>query len=498
MSNWHRHLPKELDPSEIELTSGETLPTVWVSNWKNEPERTVIHDPSLGWITAGDLLDRSEVIARRLANVGVELGDRVLLSAASSVELVAAHAAALRLGAVVVPTNGAYRADEVTHVISDARPKIAIVDRPEWSEWIRSCDPTVVVTNPSVDLEDGSSVQLDQISARASALIGYTSGTTGRPKGAVLSHGNLLSSVRALEIAWRWQAEDTLILALPLFHMHGLGVGLHGSLAVGARAVLLPEFEVNEVLDSIEKYDASMFFGVPTMYNRLVESPRAQELSQLRLCVSGSAPLAAELHQQIQEVSGQRVLERYGMTETAMLVSNPYEGERRPGSVGFPLPGVEVVLKGEPPEILVKGPNVFEGYWERPEANGQAFDGGWFRTGDIGALDADGYLSIVGRAKELIISGGFNVYPREVEDVISQHEAIRECAVVGEPDDEWGEIVVAFVVADRDLTNDEIKNFVGERLSHYKRPRRTYRIGALPRNALGKVQKHRLQEQPIF
>ena len=498
MSNWHRHLPKQLDPSKIDLTSGETLPAVWVSNWKNQPERTVIHDPSLGWISAGDLLDRSEVIARRLANVGVELGDRVLLSAASSVELVAAHAAVLRLGAVVVPTNGAYRADEVTHVISDARPKIAIVDRPEWSEWIRSCDPTVVVTNPSVDLEDGSSVQLDQISARASALIGYTSGTTGRPKGAVLSHGNLLSSVRALEIAWRWQAEDTLILALPLFHMHGLGVGLHGSLAVGARAVLLPEFEVNEVLDSIEKYDASMFFGVPTMYNRLVESPRAHELSQLRLCVSGSAPLAAELHQQIQEVSGQRVLERYGMTETAMLVSNPYEGERRPGSVGFPLPGVEVLLKGEPPEILVKGPNVFEGYWERPEANGQAFDGGWFRTGDIGALDADGYLSIVGRAKELIISGGFNVYPREVEDVISQHEAIRECAVVGEPDDEWGETVVAFVVADRDLTNDEIKNFVGERLSHYKRPRRTYRIGALPRNALGKVQKHRLQEQPIF
>ena len=498
MSNWHRHLPKELDPSEIELTSGETLPTVWVSNWKNEPERTVIHDPSLGWITAGDLLDRSEVIARRLANVGVELGDRVLLSATSSVELVAAHAAALRLGAVVVPTNGAYRADEVTHVISDARPKIAIVDRPEWSEWIQSCDSTVLVTNPSVDLEDGPSVQLDQIGARASALIGYTSGTTGRPKGAVLSHGNLLSSVRALEIAWRWQAEDTLILALPLFHMHGLGVGLHGSLAVGARAVLLPEFEVNEVLDSIQKYEATMFFGVPTMYNRLVQSPRAPEISQLRLCVSGSAPLAAELHQRIQAVSGQRVLERYGMTETAMLVSNPYEGERRPGSVGFPLPGVEVLLKGEPPEILVKGPNVFEGYWERPEANSQAFDDGWFRTGDLGALDADGYLSIVGRAKELIISGGFNVYPREVEDVISQHEAIQECAVVGEPDDEWGEAVVAFVVADRDITDDEIKNFVGDRLSHYKRPRRTYRIGALPRNALGKVQKHRLQEQPII
>ncbi len=497
MSNWHRHLPEQLHPSEIELGVGETLPAVWVSNWQNHPERNVIHDPALGWISAGDLLDRSEVIARRLANVGVELGDRVLLSAASSVELVAAHTAAFRLGAVVMPTNGAYRADEVTHVVSDARPKVAIVDRPEWSEWIHSCDSTVLVTSPSVEMEEGPSVRLDQIGAGSSALIGYTSGTTGRPKGAVLSHGNLLSSVRALEIAWRWQPQDILILALPLFHMHGLGVGLHGSLAIGAQAVLLPEFEVTDVLDSIKKHHASMFFGVPTMYSRLVESSRAGELSQLRLCVSGSAPLAAALHQRIQEVSGQRVLERYGMTETAMLVSNPYEGERRPGSVGFPLPGVEVLLKGDPPEILVKGPNVFQGYWERPEANSQAFDDGWFRTGDLGALDPDGYLSIVGRAKEMIISGGFNVYPREVEDVISQHEAIRECAVVGEPDEEWGETVVAFVVADRELSLDEIKNFVGERLAHYKRPRRTYRIDSMPRNALGKVQKHRLAEQSI-
>ena len=327
------------------------------------------------------------------------------------------------------------------------------------------------------------------------ALLIYTSGTTGRPKGAVLSHGNLLSSVRGLEIAWRWTPDDILILALPLFHMHGLGVGLHGSLAVGAKVVLLPEFDVDEVVDSITKFDATMFFGVPTMYSRLLESPEATELEQLRLCVSGSAPLPAELHQSIHRVTGQHVLERYGMTETAMLVSNPYEGERRPGSVGFPLPGVEVRLEGDPAEIQVKGPNVFSGYWERPEENTEAFVDGWFRTGDLGAIDPEGYLSIVGRAKELIISGGFNVYPREVEEVISEYEPIQECAVVGVPDEEWGEVVVAFVVAEREIEDEEIKIFVGERLAHYKRPRRTYTLERLPRNALGKVQKHRLMGQ---
>jgi malonyl-CoA/methylmalonyl-CoA synthetase len=274
--------------------------------------------------------------------------------------------------------------------------------------------------------------------------------------------------------------------------MHGLGVGLHGSLAVGAKAVLLPEFNVDEVLDSIKTFEATMFFGVPTMYSRLLESPKANELGQLRLCVSGSAPLAAELHQSIHRVTGQHVLERYGMTETAMLVSNPYEGERRPGSVGFPLPGVEVRLEGDPAEIQVKGPNVFSGYWERPDENTEAFIDGWFRTGDLGAVDPEGYLSIVGRAKELIISGGFNVYPREVEDVISEYDPIRECAVVGIPDEEWGEVVVAFVVADRKIKDEEIKDFVGERLAYYKRPRRTYTVETLPTNALGKIQKHRL------
>ena len=492
MNAWHRHLPRGSEQSEVELLAGATLPSVWVSQWREEPQRDVIHDPEIGWVHGQELLDRSEVVARQLGHAGVEPGDRVLLSATSSVELVVAHVAILRLGAVVMPTNGAYRAEEVQHVVSDARPKVAIVEQPEWSEWIHSADPSVVVTSPSVELEIGPTTRLDRTETANPALIGYTSGTTGRPKGAVLSHGNLLASVRGLEIAWRWTSDDTLILALPLFHMHGLGVGLHGSLAVGAKAVLLPEFNVDEVLDSIKTFEATMFFGVPTMYSRLLESPKANELGQLRLCVSGSAPLAAELHQSIHRVTGQHVLERYGMTETAMLVSNPYEGERRPGSVGFPLPGVEVRLEGDPAEIQVKGPNVFSGYWERPDENTEAFIDGWFRTGDLGALDPEGYLSIVGRAKELIISGGFNVYPREVEDVISEYDPIQECAVVGIPDEEWGEVVVAFVVADRKIEDEEIKDFVGERLAHYKRPRRTYTVETLPTNALGKIQKHRL------
>ena len=261
MNAWHRHLPRELGQSEVELLAGSTLPSAWVSQWRDEPQRNVVHDPQTGWVHGQELLDRSEVVAQRLGHAGVEPGDRVLLSASSSVELVVAHVAILRLGAVVVPTNGAYRAEEVGHVVSDARPKVAIVEHPEWSEWIHSADPSVVVTSPSVELEAGTSVSLDRTETNSPALIGYTSGTTGRPKGAVLSHGNLLASVRGLEIAWRWTPDDILILALPLFHMHGLGVGLHGSLAVGAKVVLLSEFNVDEVLDSITKFDATMFFG---------------------------------------------------------------------------------------------------------------------------------------------------------------------------------------------------------------------------------------------
>ncbi len=520
-SDWHRHLPAGWSAGDVDLAAGGTLPAVWLDRWSSDPQRAVVWDASEGWVTGAQLLERAQEVAKRLAGVGIVAGDRVLMSGPSSTRLVAAHAALLGIGAVVVPLNGAYRADEVRNVVTDCRPAAALIEDVgspgEWEQWITSADPTVLTDRfdaaglGDIKGEGSAAVDLDfeelarWRSGGEPALIGYTSGTTGRPKGAVLSHANLLASVRALELAWRWTSDDVLVLALPLFHMHGLGVGLHGTLAVGARAVLQPSFEPDAVFDAIREHRATMFFGVPTMYSRLEVSPRAAELSALRLCVSGSAPMPAELHDAVREASGQHVIERYGMTETVMLVSNPYDEPRRAGTVGFPLPGVEVRLDAldasdsehdpmagaDATEILVRGPNVFSGYWERPDDNTASFDDGWFRTGDLGVW-GDGYLRIVGRAKELIICGGFNVYPREVEEAIAEHPDVIECAVGGEPDPEWGQVVVAYVVADRDFDDDELKDYVGERLAYYKRPRRTYRISALPRNALGKVQRQRL------
>jgi malonyl-CoA/methylmalonyl-CoA synthetase len=314
----------------------------------------------------------------------------------------------------------------------------------------------------------------------------------------MLTHGNTLASCEALRLAWRWDEHDRLVLALPLFHVHGLGVGLHGTLLCGGSAVLLPRFDADAVLDAARAHDATLFFGVPTMYARLAASPRAVELAALRLCVSGSAPLPASLHEQLATRAGVRVLERYGMTETIMNVSNPYDGERRPGTVGFPLPGVDVRLDtgedgDDAGEILLRGPNVFPGYWRREDATRAAFTDGWFRSGDVGELDADGYLSIVGRAKELIISGGFNVYPREVEDVLLAHPAVAEVAVVGEPSDEWGELVVAVVVPTGEPPSEaELLAHAARDLAPYKQPRRVRFVDALPRNALGKVLRHEL------
>jgi len=331
----------------------------------------------------------------------------------------------------------------------------------------------------------------------------------------VLSHANLLASSESVRLAWRWDAGDRLVLALPLFHIHGLGVGLHGTLLAGASAVLLPRFDPDTVLDAAAAHRATMFFGVPTMYARLAASLRVGELGRLRLCVSGSAPLPPAVFDRLAEGSGQRVLERYGMTETGMNVSNPYDGERRPGTVGFPLPGVELRLAprgtgGVPPtaaaraakgsaEIQLRGPNVFGGYWDQPEATAAAFtDDGWFRTGDIGEHDADGYLRLVGRARELIITGGLNVYPREVEDVLLEHPAVAEVAVAGVADAEWGEVVTAWVVPARAASPPapaELTGFAAERLARFKCPRHVVFVEALPRNALGKVLRHELRPE---
>jgi malonyl-CoA/methylmalonyl-CoA synthetase len=488
---WEAHLSGPSPPPP-----GATLPEAWATHFETAPDRPMLWEERRGWVTAGHLDRGSRRVAARLAGAGLRAGDRILMSAATSVELVEAHVAALRLGLVVVPANTAYREREIAHLVEDSAPRAAVVDDSDRAEWIRRAGGDVLVVGPEVDLPErgGSPPTLDAARSEDPALIGYTSGTTGTPKGAVLSHGNLLASSESVRLAWRWTAEDRLVLALPLFHIHGLGVGLHGTLLAGASAVLLPRFDPEAVLDAVAAHDATLFFGVPTMYSRLAASPRLGELGRLRLCVSGSAPLAPAVFDRLAEGSRQRILERYGMTETGMNVSNPYDGERRPGTVGFPLPGVELRLAADG-EVHLRGPNVFGGYWGRLEATAAAFtEDGWFRTGDIGEHDPDGYLRLVGRARDLIITGGLNVYPREVEDVLLRHPAVAEVAVAGIPDAEWGELVAAWVVpgAGGPPPDDALAGFAAEHLARFKCPRRFVFVDRLPRNALGKILRHEL------
>ena len=499
------HLPP--DVTEPDLLGDGTLVASWTRRWREQPSAPALWVGPTGWLTRGDLDGRSRRVAGRLHRAGLRAGDRLLLSAENSAELVVAHLAASRLGLVVVPVNTAYQRDEIAHVAADCRPRVAVVDDAARGAWVdEAVDDDVLVTTPAVALPDAEDdVVLDAADPADPALLVYTSGTTGAPKGALLTHANLLATAEALRLAWRWTPRDRLLLCLPLFHIHGLGNGLHGSLHAGASIVLLSRFAPDAVLQAAGEHEATMFFGVPTMYARLVDSPEAGELRRLRLCVSGSAPLQADLHRRVEDVSGQRVLERYGMTETGMLVSNPVDGERRPGAVGLPLPGVRVRLvdvehcDGQATgAIEVRGPNVFAGYWQRPDADADAFTGDrWFRTGDIGALDDDGYLRIVGRAKDLVITGGFNVHPREVEDVLRTHPAVGDVAVIGQPDAEWGEVVVAVVVVAPGAAApsvEELRAHFAGRLAPYKHPRRVRMVDELPRNALGKVQKHRLRD----
>ena len=497
---WAAHLPAGLDHADVDLLAGGSLPRAWAQHWSSEPGRAVLHTDERGWMTAGELDSTTRAVAARLHAAGLGAGDHVLMSAASSADLVIAHVAALRQGLVVVPANPSYSERELRHVASDARIAAALVDDAERATCIANAAPEALVLTVAVDGPDpgrGAARALDQSAPDDPALLIYTSGTTGAPKGAVLSHGNALANAAALALAWRWSPGDRLLLALPLFHAHGLAVGLHGTLLAGASVVLQAQFSVDRVLDAAAEHDATLFFGVPTMYARLAESARVGELGSLRLCVSGSAPLPAALWETIAQRSGQQVIERYGLTETLMNTSNPYDGERRAGTVGLPLPGVELRLDASRQgEILVRGPNVFDGYWRDPEASAAAFDSeGWLRTGDLGELADDGYLRIVGRSKELIITGGYNVHPREVEEVLVRHPAVSEVAVIGLPSDEWGEVVTAVVVprgGAEGLDEGDLMSFAASALAPYKRPRIVRIVDRLPRNALGKVLRHEL------
>ena len=402
-----------------------------------------------------------------------------------------------RAGAVLAPMNPDYHSAEAAHIVNDSEPAVVIADA-QRAPVVEQIGKRVI---PLENLPEGAPPPMPQLTPESPAAIMYTSGTTGRPKGAVIDHGAFLAQGRGAVEVWRWTSHDILVHALPMFHVHGLGMGLHGTLLSGASATLVPFSPAAVVAELTREDDArgTMLFGVPAMYQRICDwlEEHRTDLRHVRVFVSGSAPLPPALFERCAKLLGQPPVERYGITEGGIVVTNPYDGPRQPGRVGYPFPGVEVKL-GEAGEVLLKGGQVFQGYWRNPKATEEAFTAdGFFRTGDVGELGDDGTLAIRGRLKELIITGGFNVYPREVELVLETHPSVGEVAVAGVPSDDWGEEVTAFVVpsGSSPLDERELIAFARERLATYKCPRRVVVLEKLPRNAMGKIERKKLSVQ---
>jgi malonyl-CoA/methylmalonyl-CoA synthetase len=446
-------------------------------------------------LTRDQLKAAAERVAGGLRRQDVRPGERVALYAANSLDWVIAYLGVQRAGGVAVMLNPEYHSAEAEHILSDSDPIAVIADEPR-AEVVHELKRGLI---PLEDLPEADPPSMPDLAPDSPAAILYTSGTTGRPKGAVIDHGAFLAQGRGAIEVWRWTSEDVLVHALPLFHLHGLGMGLHGTLISGGSAVLIP-FTPQGVVEHLTS-GGTMFFGVPAMYQRLCAwlEEHPTDLSHVRLFVSGSAPLPPALFETCTRLLGQPPVERYGITEGGIVVTNPYDGPRRPGRVGLPFPGVEAKL-GELDEVELKGGQVFQGYWRNPKATAEAFtEDGFFRTGDVGEIGEDGTLAIRGRLKELIISGGFNVYPREVEIVLETHPAVGEVAVAGVASEAWGEEVTAYVVAREGADPDEgeIIAFARERLATYKCPRRVVVLEKLPRNAMGKVEKSKLTPHEI-
>lgn len=466
--------------------------------------------------TWADLEAGSAMMAHVLSDSSQGSGSRVVCQVEKSPEALMLYLACLRAGLVYVPLNTAYRDTEVEYFVRDTEPDIVIVSPERFgrlSPLAFSAGARHVYTLS--DKRTGSLLEralhqprnfntIHRAANDLAALL-YTSGTTGRSKGAMLSHHNLISNAQTLCQAWKFSSNDVLLHALPLFHIHGLFVACHTALLSGARMIFLPGFDVDAVVQRLPQ--ATVFMGVPTYYTRLLTHPdmNTQSCASVRLFVSGSAPLQAETLTAFEQRTGQRILERYGMSETGMQTSNPYmpvQG-RVPGTVGQALPGVEVRVAQPDPalgsdigEIEVKGPNVFSGYWRQPEKTREAFTpDGWFRTGDLGRWTPEAYLSIVGRSKDLIISGGYNVYPKEIEDELNALPSIEESGVIGVPHPDFGEAVVAIVIAKPAFDERAALSLLRQRLANYKCPKRIVTATALPRNAMGKVQKNVLREQ---
>jgi len=469
-----------------------------------------------------DLERGTAKIANLFASLQLPPGSRIAAQVEKSPEALMLYLATVRAGFVYLPLNTAYRASEMEYFIGNATPAV-VVCSPKNFGWITQIafragtGHVFTLDEPQQGRNSGTllsravhhSDHFDTAHRDPDdlAAILYTSGTTGRSKGAMLSHDNLASNIRVLQEAWQWQQGDVLLHALPLFHIHGLFVAAHGALMNGSKTIFLSKFDSASVMRHLPR--ATVFMGVPTYYVRLLSDPALNHdvCKNIRLFVSGSAPLLTETFETFIEKTGHTILERYGMSETAMLTSNPYQGPRKAGTVGPPLPGVSVRVVNQDNEICgtdeigdiqVSGPNIFKGYWHMPEKTAEEFTkDAYFKTGDVGHFDADGYLSIVGRSKDLIISGGYNVYPKEIESVIDEMPGVLESAVIGVPHADFGEAVVAVVVMRDGATLSEaaLIDTLKTRIANFKVPKRVHFVTELPRNTMGKVQKNVLREQ---
>ena len=489
---FQKHFPSDLDAPALTTPGGET-------------------------ISYGGLDAMSARYAGLLKAEGVRVGDRVAVQVDKSPQAVALYLACLRAGAVYLPLNTAYTPAEISYFVGDAEPAL-LVCRPKsqqgLSEALKNIQGLVIMT---LDADGAGTLSTAAQTAEPDtgvielkgsdlAAILYTSGTTGRSKGAMLSHDNLASNALALHQMWGWRDGDVLIHALPIFHVHGLFVALHCALLNGSKMWFLPKFDTDQVIELLPQ--STVLMGVPTFYTRLVDHPGLTRgaCANMRLFVSGSAPLLAETFATFEDKTGHRILERYGMTETGMITSNPLDGERLPATVGYPLPGVQVRVADEDGNVLsaeeigvleVTGPNVFTGYWRMPEKTASEFrKDGWFITGDVAKMSDDGRVSIVGRAKDMIISGGYNVYPKEIETVIDDLDGVKESAVIGAPHPDFGEAVIAVIVTEDGavLSEADVQAAIKNDLARFKHPKRVFVVDELPRNTMGKVQKNILRD----
>ncbi|MEX0282236.1 MAG: malonyl-CoA synthase [Arenibacterium sp.] len=477
----------------------------------DQDKRVFAHLTDGTQVTYGELFANAERMAAALVSKGLLPGDRVAVQVDKTIEAIAFYLGTVMAGGVFLPLNTAYTTAELGYFLSDATPRVTVC-APDRLEAITNIAGEAAVLTLDSDGQGSLRALADTQSdftpvARGSddlAAILYTSGTTGRSKGAMLSHENLASNSQVLRDYWHFTSDDVLIHALPIFHTHGLFVATNVSLLAGCSTVFLPGFNVDAILEAMPRATALM--GVPTFYTRLLGDARLDKTraANMRLFVSGSAPLLVDTHEKWEARTGHRILERYGMTETNMNTSNPYDGERRAGTVGFPLPGVEArvmaggveVAAGDIGILEVRGPNVFQGYWQMPEKTAEELrDDGWFITGDMARVDEDGYFVIVGREKDLVITGGFNVYPKEIESLIDDIPGVLESAVIGVPHPDFGEAVVAVVVAaDEGLDAGPIRMALAENLAKFKQPKEIILLDQLPRNTMGKVQKKALRE----